>query len=153
MVQVLLHNRQNSHEVVKNTELQISDNHAWDYVVWSDNLSQTAMILSKYHHIAPEICSERDSPLKRLYRRTHAKLAYLVGSVQLVWAAGCELSLALVHAWRPVWPVKTSAANYYYTRIQMNKVTLGGHLCFPLHGVTGSLLHVMWFYSYQSIIL
>ena len=42
-----------------------------------------------------EMCSERDSPLKRLYLRTHAKLTRLAGSVQLVWAAGCELSLAL----------------------------------------------------------
>ena len=48
--------------------------------------------------IRPEMCSERDSPLKRLYRRTHAKLTSLAGSRQLVWAAGCELSLALVHA-------------------------------------------------------
>ena len=46
------------------------------------------------------MCSERDSPLKRLYRRTHAKLTRLAGFGQLVWAAGCELSLALVHARR-----------------------------------------------------
>ena len=45
-----------------------------------------------------EMCSERDSPLKRLYRQTHAKLTRLAGSGQLVWAAGCELSLALIHA-------------------------------------------------------
>ena len=44
------------------------------------------------------MCSERDSTLKRLYRRTHAKLTRLAGSGQLDWAAGCELSLALVHA-------------------------------------------------------
>ena len=43
----------------------------------------------------PEMCSERDSPLKRLYRRTHAKLAHLAGSGQLVWSAGCELSFTL----------------------------------------------------------
>ena len=54
------------------------------------------------------MCSERDSPLKRLYRRTHAKLTRLAGSGQLVWAAGCELSLALVHARRPAWPGETS---------------------------------------------
>ena len=54
------------------------------------------------------MCSERDSPLKRLYRRTHAKLTRLAGFGQLVWAAGCELSLALVHAWRPAWPGETS---------------------------------------------
>ena len=55
-----------------------------------------------------EMCSERDSPLKRLYRRTHAKLTRLAGSGQLVWAAGCELSLVLVHARRPAWPGETS---------------------------------------------
>ena len=44
--------------------------------------------------ILPEMCSERDSPLERLYRRTHAKLTRLA-SGQLVWAAGCEPSLAL----------------------------------------------------------
>ena len=54
------------------------------------------------------MCSERDSPIKRLYRRTHAKLTRLAGSGQLVWAAGCELSLALVHARRPAWPGETS---------------------------------------------
>ena len=54
------------------------------------------------------MCSERDSPLKRLYRRTHAKLTRPAGSGQLVWAAGCKLSLALVHAWRPAWPGETS---------------------------------------------
>ena len=54
------------------------------------------------------MCSERDSPLKRLYRRTHAKLTRLAGWGQLVRAAGCELSLALVHARRPVWPGETS---------------------------------------------
>ena len=55
------------------------------------------------------MCSERDSPLKRLYRRTHAKLTRLAGFGQLVWAAGCELLLALVHAlvW-PAWPDETS---------------------------------------------
>ena len=53
------------------------------------------------------MCSERDSPLKRLYRRTHAKLTRLAGSGQLVWAAGCELSLVLVHARRPAWPGET----------------------------------------------
>ena len=52
--------------------------------------------------------SERDSPLKRLYRRTHAKLTRLAGFWQLVWAAGCELSLALVHARPPAWPGETS---------------------------------------------
>ena len=56
----------------------------------------------------PEMCSERDSPLKRLYRRTHAKLTRMPGFRQLVWAAGCELSLALVHAWWPAWPGETS---------------------------------------------
>ena len=55
-----------------------------------------------------EMCSERDSPLKRLYRRTHVKLTRLAGFGQLVWAAGCELSLALVHARRPAWPGETS---------------------------------------------
>ena len=54
------------------------------------------------------MCSERDSPLKRLYRRTHAKLIRLAGFGQLVWAAGCELSLTLVHARRPAWPGETS---------------------------------------------
>ena len=54
------------------------------------------------------MCSERDSPLKRLYRRTHAKLTRLAGSGQLVWAADCKLSLALVHALRPAWPGETS---------------------------------------------
>ena len=54
------------------------------------------------------MCSERDSPLKRLYRRTHAKLTRLAGSRQLVWAPGCELSLALVHARQPAWPGETS---------------------------------------------
>ena len=54
------------------------------------------------------MCSERDSPLKCLYRRTHAKLTRLAGSGQLVWAAGCELWLALVHARRPAWPGETS---------------------------------------------
>ena len=54
------------------------------------------------------MCSERDSPLKRLYRRTHAKLTRLAGSGQLVWAPGCEFSLALVHARRPAWPGETS---------------------------------------------
>ena len=54
------------------------------------------------------MCSERDSPLKRLYRRTHAKLTRLAGSGQLVWAHGCEFSLALVHARRPAWPGETS---------------------------------------------
>ena len=54
-----------------------------------------------------ELCSERDSPLKRLYRRTHAKLAHMAGSGQLIWAAGCEHSLALIHARRPAWPGKT----------------------------------------------
>ena len=55
-----------------------------------------------------EMWSERDSPLKRLYRRTHVKLTRLAGFGQLVWAAGCELSLALVHARRPAWPGETS---------------------------------------------
>ena len=45
--------------------------------------------------VRTEMCSERDSPLKRLYRRTHAKLTRLAGSGQLVWAAGCELSFTL----------------------------------------------------------
>ena len=58
--------------------------------------------------VCPEMCSERDSPLKRLYRRTHVKLTRLAGFGQLVWAAGCELSLALVHARRPAWPGETS---------------------------------------------
>ena len=58
--------------------------------------------------VCTEMCSERDSPLKRLYRRTYAKLTRLAGSGQLVWAAGCELSLALVHARRPAWPGETS---------------------------------------------
>ena len=52
--------------------------------------------------------SERDSPLKHLFRRTHVKLARLAGSGQLVWAAGCELMSALVHAQRPAWPGETS---------------------------------------------
>ena len=59
-------------------------------------------------YIPSEMCSERDSPLKRLYRRTHVKLTRLAGFGQLVWAAGCELSLALVHAQRPAWPGETS---------------------------------------------
>ena len=54
------------------------------------------------------MCSERDSPLKRLYQQTHTKLARLTGSGQLVWATGCKLSLALVHARRPAWPGETS---------------------------------------------
>ena len=58
--------------------------------------------------VCAEMCSERDSPLKRLYRRTHAKLTRLAGSGQLVWAHGCEFSLALVHARRPAWPGETS---------------------------------------------
>ena len=58
--------------------------------------------------VKAEMCSERDSPLKRLYRRTHVKLTRLAGFGQLVWAAGCELSLALVHARRPAWPGETS---------------------------------------------
>ena len=58
--------------------------------------------------LCPEMCSERDSPLKRLYRRTHAKLTRLAGSGQLVLAADCELSLALVHARRPAWLGETS---------------------------------------------
>ena len=60
------------------------------------------------HQVSPEMCSERDSPLKCLYLRTHAKLARLAGSGQLVWAAACELSLALVHARRPAWQGETS---------------------------------------------
>ena len=59
-------------------------------------------------YIISEMCSERDSPLKRLYRRTHVKLTRLAGFGQLVWAAGCELSQALVHARRPAWPGETS---------------------------------------------
>ena len=58
--------------------------------------------------ISAEMCSERDSPLKRLYRRTHAKLTRLAGSGQLVWAPGCELSLALVHTRRPARGSETS---------------------------------------------
>ena len=58
--------------------------------------------------VRSEMWSERDSPLKRLYRRTHAKLTRLAGFWQLVWAAGCELSLALVHARPPAWPGETS---------------------------------------------
>ena len=54
------------------------------------------------------MCSERESPLKRLYWRNHAKLARLAGSRQLVWTAGCKLSLALVHARWPAWPGETS---------------------------------------------
>ena len=53
------------------------------------------------------MCSERDSPLKRLYRRTHVKLTHLAGFGQLVWAAGCELSLPVAHARRPAWPGET----------------------------------------------
>ena len=59
------------------------------------------------YSLESEMCSERDSPLKRLYRWTHVKLARLAGSGQPVWAAGCELSLALVHARRPAWPGET----------------------------------------------
>ena len=67
------------------------------------------LLLLLFHiYILTEMCSERDSPLKRLYRRTHAKLARLAGSGQLVWAAGCELSPALVHARRTAWPGETS---------------------------------------------
>ena len=40
--------------------------------------------------------------------KDHAKLTRLAGSGQLVWAAGCKLSLALVHARRPAWPGETS---------------------------------------------
>ena len=61
---------------------------------------QERSFLTLWRH--PEMCSERDSPLKRLYRRTHAKLTRLAGSGQLVWAPGCEFSLALVHARRQV---------------------------------------------------
>ena len=67
-----------------------------------------SIYLSKLPLVGPEMCSERDSPLKRLYRRTHAKLTRLAGSGQLDWAVGCELSLALVHARRPAWPGETS---------------------------------------------
>ena len=59
--------------------------------------------------VIAEMCSERDSPLERLYRLTHAKLTRLASSGQLVWAPGCELSLALVHARWPAWPGETSA--------------------------------------------
>ena len=41
------------------------------------------------------MCSERDSPLKRLYRRTHAKLTRLAGSGQLVWARRWLRALAI----------------------------------------------------------
>ena len=74
---------------------------------WLINIQTIWQILNSLLLI-PEMCSERDSPLKRLYRRTHAKLTRLAGSGQLVWAAGCELSLALVHARRPAWPGETS---------------------------------------------
>ena len=68
----------------------------------------TTQFVALYKPCKPEMCSERDSPLKRLYRRTHAKLTRLAGSGQLVWAADWELSLALVHARRPAWPGETS---------------------------------------------
>ena len=83
-----------------------------------------------------EMCSERDSPLKRLYRRTHAKLARLAGSRQLVWAAGCELSLALVHAQRPAWPFETTlrVAPPRKTRLpdhtRVNSLLTHGRFCF-----------------------
>ena len=69
------------------------------------------------HQWSPaEMCSERDSPLKRLYRRTHAKLTRLAGSGQLVWATGCELSLALIHARQPAWPGETSETILWVAR-------------------------------------
>ena len=76
----------------------------------SHYLNQLWLIISEvqWYSRESEMCSERDSPLKRLYRRTHAKLTRLAGFGQLVWAAGCELSLALVHARRPAWPGETS---------------------------------------------
>ena len=45
---------------------------------------ETITLLTKIKRVKPEMCSERDSPLKRLYRRTHAKLTRLAGSRQLV---------------------------------------------------------------------
>ena len=84
------------------------------YCNWFNQIKITVVLWSKFVYIRTEsrmiaeMCSERDSPLKRLYRRTHAKLTRLAGSGQLVWAADCELSLALVHAQRPAWPGETS---------------------------------------------
>ena len=75
---------------------------------WLFNKRCFYIIFLNINYFLTEMCSERDSPLKRLYRRTHAKLTRLAGSGQLVWAAGCELSLALVHARRPAWPGETS---------------------------------------------
>ena len=40
----------------------------------------TAILLWGANCLLAEMCSERDSPLKRLYRRTHAKLTRLAGS-------------------------------------------------------------------------
>ena len=40
-------------------------------------------ICSHCYSVPSEMCSERDSPLNRLYQRTHAKLARLAGSGQL----------------------------------------------------------------------
>ena len=81
----------------------------------------------------PKMCSERDSPLKRLYQRTHAKLARLAGSGQLVWAAGCVLSLALVHALRPAWPGETSSGGPAVQNAAAWSHTIEltcGHFCF-----------------------
>ena len=90
----------------------------WNFIRWmSQDQTDTDATLVQVmawcrqatsRYLKPEMCSERDSPLKRLYRRTHAKLTCLAGSGQLVWAVGCELSLALVHARRPAWPGETS---------------------------------------------
>ena len=40
-------------------------------------------VCSHCYSVPSEMCSERDSPLNRLYQRTHAKLARLAGSGQL----------------------------------------------------------------------
>ena len=106
-----LHNLTSSAYYIKSTQTRLPslcDNISSLYLISPDKAVnkywQHQFLISNQ----PGMCSERDSPLKRLYRPTHTKLARLAGSWQLVWAAGCELSLALVHAWRPAWPGETS---------------------------------------------
>ena len=85
-----------------------------------------------------EMCSERDSPLKRLYRWTHVKLTRLAGFGQLVWAAGCELSLALVHARRDIWDNASGGPAAYNAAARSHTSELTrGRFCFRVS--TGGL--------------
>ena len=89
--------------------IQVIYNSVWEHVHVPWCSSRTSWVTWSCGLLSwTKMCSERDSPLKRLYRRTHAKLTHLAGSGQLVWAADCKLSLALVHARRPAWPGETS---------------------------------------------